>query len=328
MPKTVLFISYHFPPSAASGTHRILGFAENLPHCGWDVVVLAPPTMPWEPVDHGLLARVPAETQVQYVNYPSGRLFWPLRKMDPYMAWLIRARGSLQRLMAAHRPNVVVTSGPPHCVHLAGMYAQWKYGARWLADFRDPWVTGDFLPARKAWYEPLARKAEPRVFHAADGIIVNAPNAGKVLAESFPQYSNKIHCVSNGYDPQQFQILQHGPNSKVVITHTGQMYAGRDPRPFFAAIEQLIAGDPQLGERLLVQLIGTQTEGAFDVRTEIAKRGLSEVVHVVGQVSYQESLERMVNSDILLLIDTPTRTLGRAREIIRIHRSGSPNPGA
>src|SRR5579859_6596101 len=99
MSKTVLFVTYHFPPSAASGTHRILGFAEHLPHFGWDVAVVAPRTTPFEQVDEGLLARVPAETKVNYVNYPYGRLYIPLRRIANKASWMPFAISCLRRVM-------------------------------------------------------------------------------------------------------------------------------------------------------------------------------------------------------------------------------------
>src|SRR5262245_16003661 len=62
--RTLLAVTFHFPPSAASGTHRMLGFARNLPQFSWDVSVVAPPLMPWEPIDQALCAEVPDSTRV------------------------------------------------------------------------------------------------------------------------------------------------------------------------------------------------------------------------------------------------------------------------
>src|SRR5205807_9862285 len=83
----VLLVSYHFPPSAASGTFRMLGFARHLPRFDWRVQVVAPPEMPWDPVDAGLAEQVPAETEYHAVRYPKGapRL---LRLVAPYAIWL------------------------------------------------------------------------------------------------------------------------------------------------------------------------------------------------------------------------------------------------
>ncbi|MFQ3593276.1 MAG: hypothetical protein SNJ82_08830, partial [Gemmataceae bacterium] len=87
----VLLLTYHFPPSAASGTFRLLGFAQHLPRYGYRVSVVAPPTLPWEPADANLMARVPPETKLYPVDYPVG---YPkaLRWFSPYGVWLWKAR--------------------------------------------------------------------------------------------------------------------------------------------------------------------------------------------------------------------------------------------
>ncbi|MEJ7636568.1 MAG: hypothetical protein WKF75_00905 [Singulisphaera sp.] len=52
-------MTLHFPPSAASGAFRMLGFARHLPKFGWRAAVVAPPTTPLEPVDPDQLRHLP-----------------------------------------------------------------------------------------------------------------------------------------------------------------------------------------------------------------------------------------------------------------------------
>jgi hypothetical protein len=68
--RSVLLLTYHFPPSSASGSFRMLGFARHLPRHGWRAAVVAPPSLPWEPVDAELSERVPPETAVYHVPSP------------------------------------------------------------------------------------------------------------------------------------------------------------------------------------------------------------------------------------------------------------------
>ena len=70
--KKILLVTYHFPPSAASGTFRLLGFARHLPTFGWQPLVVAPPSLPWEPIDPQLADQIPAQTIVRQVPYPAG----------------------------------------------------------------------------------------------------------------------------------------------------------------------------------------------------------------------------------------------------------------
>ena len=310
MPKTVLFVTYHFPPSAASGTHRLLGFAEHLPTLGWQVAVVSPSIIPWEAVDERLVSRIPAATNVSYVDYPTGRMYWPLRKIHGFAAWLPRVLRRMGRLMATISPDVVVTSGPPHCVHLVGLYLKRSSGVTWLADFRDPWVAGNFTVQTDWWWNSSARVGERWVFDRADAIIANAPNAQKIVATHYPQHADKIHCVTNGYDPTQFVGLVHSPSKRFVVTHAGELYAGRDPRPFLDAVRLTLDENQGERDRLIIDFVGSASSGEFDLNAEIEKRGLAGTVHSIGTVPYRQSLERMARSDLLLLIDSPSRTVG------------------
>src|SRR3954451_9540980 len=72
--RRVLILTYHFPPSAASGSFRMLGFARHLPGHGWESVVVAPPRLPWEPVDPDLTGRVPRGTVIYPVPYTRSKV--------------------------------------------------------------------------------------------------------------------------------------------------------------------------------------------------------------------------------------------------------------
>src|SRR5438270_10883901 len=91
--RSVLILTFHFPPSAASGSFRLLGFARHLPKFGWEPVVVAPPRGLHEPVDEGLGRQVPAETVVYSVPHPRGLLARGLRRLRlaSDALWLPRA---------------------------------------------------------------------------------------------------------------------------------------------------------------------------------------------------------------------------------------------
>lgn len=70
--KHVLFVAYYFPPIAASGGMRPLGFCRHLESYGWRSTVLAttPESVyPPHPIDHQLEAHVPASVRVEHVGY-------------------------------------------------------------------------------------------------------------------------------------------------------------------------------------------------------------------------------------------------------------------
>ena len=55
----------------------------------------------------------------------------------------------------------------------------------------------------------------------------------------------KIVSITNGYDPEQFcdivPVAADSEDRPLTILHPGQIYAGRDPRPFFDALRAVLA---------------------------------------------------------------------------------------
>src|SRR5579862_4484150 len=134
--RRLLLVTYHFPPSAAVATFRMIGFARHLPRFGWQVGVVAPPRVPEEPVDEALVESIPQDTTVFSAPYPQNLASKLARRYMHHGVWLPAA---LPRLIAAvnqFHPDAVLTSGPPHCVHLLGLILKRYYDLPWLACFR------------------------------------------------------------------------------------------------------------------------------------------------------------------------------------------------
>jgi hypothetical protein len=50
--------------------------------------------------------------------------------------------GSLfEKYIVDNNIDTIVTSGPPHSLHLIGLELKQKIDLKWIADFRDPWTT-------------------------------------------------------------------------------------------------------------------------------------------------------------------------------------------
>jgi glycosyltransferase involved in cell wall biosynthesis len=227
------------------------------------------------------------------------------------------------RAVRDHRPDAVLTTGPPHLVHLLGLFLKRRYRLPWVADFRDPWVTkdegtptcghlGHENSLRRRWLTRLERA----VIEHADAIVSTAPLATRKLCESFPAQQSKMVTLTNGYDPERFE---HGETpapagDRVRIIHAGELYAGRDPGPFLDAIRDLESGGEPGRGSVQVRFFG-QNPGWFDFPEEIRRRGLETTVETPGQVPYTQALREMSGSDILLLLDSPGRRVGAPAKI-------------
>lgn len=304
MPK-VLIISMHFPPSAASGSFRILGFCRHLPNFGWQPTVVACPAVPREPVDEQLQSLIPAQNIVEYVPYPQSRLsrlsakiLYRAGPVDRHLPWSFAALQTCRRVIRQQRPDAILTSGPPHSTHLLGLKLKQEYSLPLIADFRDPWVTSN--SPRKSLL--IAKSLEQAVFNNADKIIANAPNALSALQAAYPALSHKMSAITNGFDleePSPTRILNPVP---LEILHTGELYAGRNPAPLLTALRAAEQSAPHL--RWHVTFLGRATESGIDAHH------CTSPVTVEDQIPYLAAKERMRRAHILLLLDSPRRQIG------------------
>ncbi len=318
--RKLLLVTYHFPPSAAVAVYRLLGFVRYLPRHGWDTVVVAPPSMPNEPLDPDLLREIPPSTAVLSVPLPDGCCGRLLRRWLPHATWLPRAWRACRRALAEHRPDAVLTSGPPHCVHWLGLRLQKKFGLPWLACFRDPWVTNRRKEDRASRW---ARCLERQVLERADGIIANTPLGLAGLRAAFPESAERLCFITNGFDPERFPPPQPGcQRQRLLLLHAGELYLGRDPRPLLDALRSLeeTGQDP----RFALHFLGRSTEGIYDLAEEVRRRQLEQIVTIGDQVPYRQSLQRMAEADVLLLIHSPGYRIGVPAKLYEYLGAGKP----
>jgi glycosyltransferase involved in cell wall biosynthesis len=311
--RSLLVLTYHFPPSAASGSHRLLGFARHLPGSGWRTIVVAPPRLPWEALDPQLSSLLPPETVVYSVPHElSGATGLPLRLLAYYSSWLPRAWPVCVRAIRIHKPAAILTSGPPHAIHVLGLLLKRRFGLPWVADFRDPWVAGTAAARARGLRSRLAQALESAVMRRSDRILGNAPNASELIRSNYPSAAAKVRTITNGYDAERFSEAEPAASGAIDIVHPGQIYAGRDPRPFLDALSAVASTRSAGGRPVRAIFVGDLNHGSRSTRLadEIARRGLQTLAEVRVHVPYETSLLLMTGAGILLLLDSPGRKVG------------------
>jgi glycosyltransferase involved in cell wall biosynthesis len=319
--RKVLLVTYHFPPQAASGSFRLLGFTRHLPKAGWQPIVVAPPQLPWEPADEELARDVPAEALIWPVSYPAGAPKL-LRAMAPVALWLPRAWFACRAALRQHRPEAVLTSGPPHWVHLLGLSLRRSFGIPWVADFRDPWITS-WRSVRRSLSVRWQHFWERRVMASADAILANAPNAARLMQDAYPAQADKIVTLTNGFDPPDMEDDALVEAEPLRLVHAGELYAGRNPVPLLDALAGWNCQDGPPGRRTRLEVIG-RNYLPVNLVEEIRQRGLATDVVMTGQLPYREALQAMARASILVLFDTPGRTVGVPAKLYEYFGAGRP----
>ncbi len=325
--KRVLIITYYWPPSGGSGVQRWLKFAKYLPEFGWQPVVVAPEGADYPVIDESLMSEVGAGVEVlrypirepyaayrrltgagpgdvkaggggqagggspglmkRFANWVRANFFVP----DPRVWWVRPTARSLEAYLAAHPVDVLVTTGPPHSVHLIGLSLKRALPELpWVVDVRDPWSQFDvhlaFNPGKRA--REKNRRYERACLRAADVVLGTSPSMPEHL-EAFDR--GKYVCVTNGYDAADFagfdesagfdeiedtrgQSRHVGSDDEAfAVYHTGLLSANRNPGAVWKALAELCAEDGRFAERLDLRLVGTVDEYVVaDIETHPALR--------------------------------------------------------
>jgi glycosyltransferase involved in cell wall biosynthesis len=222
-----------------------------------------------------------------------GNLFVP----DARKFWVRPSIKTLQGIIAKEGIATIITTGPPHSLHLIGLgIKQWN-NLQWIADFRDPWTTIGYHKKLKLGNRARKKhlRLEALVLNSADKIIVTSNTTKK----EFGRITKRpIKVITNGFD-------QKGPvaatlDSKFTISHIGSLLSGRNPTGFWKVLQELIGENAAFAQTFQLQLIGVVSE---DVLQTINASGLSSHTTVMGYLSHIEALERQQRSQVLLLVE-------------------------
>jgi glycosyltransferase involved in cell wall biosynthesis len=328
--KRVLIVTYYWPPSGGGGVQRWLKFVKYLRDFGWEPIIYTPKNPDFELQDESLLDDVPKGIEVLkntiwepfglykllfgkkavqkqgVVANSSGSFFSKLAIglrgnyfiPDARVFWVRTSVNYLTRYLKSHKIDALVTTGPPHSLHLIGLEIKNRLGIKWVADFRDPWSKWDVLDQLN-----LTRRArknhqnlEHSVLTGADLILTVSPSLKSSLEE---MGSNKTTVITNGYDLEPVDDIQVLPE-KFRISHIGLLNKGRNPEMLWAVLAELVEDIPGFGDDLEIYLSGTIEE---EVLTSIRKyEDLQEHYVNAGYLSHNEVKEAHLQSAILLLL--------------------------
>ena len=329
--KKILIITYYWPPAGGPGVQRWLKFVKYLPDFGIQPIVYIPenPTYPIidqnlvsEVSDKAIIIRKPIFEPYQLASFFSknktkkissgiipnkkkqttldkvflwirGNLFIP----DARVYWKKPSVVFLEKYIQENDIHTIVTSGPPHSLHLIGLELKQKLAINWLADFRDPWTTIGYHKSLKlsSFAAKKHKKLESQVLNTADTIIVTS----KTTKVEFEALTNKpIEVITNGFDVEL--VAPQTLDTKFSLAHIGSFLSDRNPEILWQTLVELIAEIESFKSHLELKLIGAVSQ---EVLETIEKFGLNQYLNNLGYVSHQEAIEHQKKSQVLLLIE-------------------------
>lgn len=340
--KRVLIITYYWPPGGGAGVQRWLKFTKYLREFGWEPVIYTPSNPEPPVIDNSLESDIPKNLEViqqpiwepysvykrfigqkqdQKINagflserekpklseklsvWIRGNLFIP----DARKFWIKPSIKFLVKYLKDHQVDVIVSTGPPHSMHMIAMGLAKRTGLPWLADFRDPWTNIDFYKDLQlsAWADRKHRKLEKQILSKADEVCVISNG----MAADFRSILNRDYqVITNGYDEDDIQDTKARPDKKFSISHIGSMVSTRNPEAFWKAISGLIKENKAFKEAVEIKLIGKVD---IDVQKSIEKFQLENYVTRIAYLPHDQVIEEQRKSRVLLLIinNTPNARL-------------------
>jgi hypothetical protein len=341
--KRVLVIAYYWPPSGGSGVQRWVKFCKYLPQEGWQPVVFAPENADYPSLDPSLEADLPKDLEVlrgriwepyaayrkllggknastQVTEISSGKKTWKQRLSlwiranlfvpDPRVGWVKPSVKTLKAYLAEHPVDVIVTTGPPHSVHLIGQQLHKALGIPWIPDFRDPWSRMyylKYLPMTEKTWNKL-RRQEQTVLDSCSTVLACTP----LVQEEFQaQTHTPVACITNGFDEADFaERLLPRWDGHFNITHTGLFAADGNPLALWKVLGILAASEPGFREDLRIRLVGKVDK---EILESIKAAGLSANVVALGPQNHATAILEQRAATVLLL---PMRNDAQYRPIL------------
>ena len=339
--KKVLVITYYWPPSGGSGVQRWLKTSKYLPEFGWEPVIYTPENPDVNSIDESLLSDVSPDLKVlkRKITEPYGfyKVLTGKKKGEHLQAnivssekkgfvqnfsahiranwfipdprcWWIRPsvkflKNYIRSLTPENRPDAIISTGPPHSMHLIAKQIHRDLGIPWIADFRDPWTNIFYFKHLGLSAKSLRKhKAlEASVLEEADKVVVVTQQMKTEFSTGeYAGLEDKICVISNGFDPDDFSSEKTAEieEGKFVVAHTGLMPESANPDRLWKVLGDAVKSDSELKEKLLIAVMG-QTDAS--VKKDIAENGLSDNFKDLGYVSHPISVAWMKRADILLL---------------------------
>ncbi|KGO94582.1 glycosyltransferase family 4 protein [Flavobacterium subsaxonicum] len=327
----VLIITYYWPPAGGPGVQRWLKFVKYLPGYGIEPVVYIPENPTYPLLDNGLLDEVNPDTTIikhkimepyawaaafskgntkkissgiipnkkrqsvlqRLMLWVRGNLFIP----DARVLWVKPSIAYLSAYIKQNNIDTIITTGPPHSLHLIGLGLKKRLGVTWLADFRDPWTTIGYHKELKlsASAEAKHKALEKEVLTTADTILVTSPTTKK---EFEALTSKPIEVITNGYDVEK--IAKQPLDEKFSIAHIGSFLSERNPQILWESLAELVSDNADFKAHFQLKLIGAVSREVLD---SINKFGLNPYVNNLGYVSHSEAVIQQRKSQVLLLIE-------------------------
>jgi hypothetical protein len=348
--KKVLILTYYWPPCGGAGVQRWLKFTKYMREFGYEPLIYTAENPECPSFDESLVKDVPYNLTVlktrvwePYRLYkwftfkqkghrihtgflnkdkkkgPGERISVWIRGNwfipDARKCWIKPSIRFLTRYLRDHPVSIMVSTGPPHSLHLIACGVAEVMNLPWVADFRDPWTKIDFyqdlMPGPRA--DRKQHLLEKKVLLSANAVTV----ISKYMKDQFEEIGCKnIRVIPNGFDPDDFYEPDDiAPRSKAVktagersgkqldrefsLTHIGTVVHSRNPVTLWKVLSELVTEHKDLADDLMIRMVGAID---YSVSRSLDEANLGSWVRRIDYLPHHEAVGLLKRSQVLLLL--------------------------
>lgn len=343
--KKILIISYYWPPAGGPGVQRWLKFVKYLPDFGWEPTVFIPENPSYPIVDETLQKDVPKNLKMIKTKiwepyqlaekfgkdnkkfkagqfdvgenqswkaklsiFVRGNFFIP----DARVFWVKPSVEFLEKYLKVNHYDVLVTTGPPHSLHLIGLGLKKKFpDLKWIADFRDPWTEISYYKHLKLTKiaDKKHRKLESEVFKNADITLATSYTD----AENFRKKGANAFCITNGFDVDASTTLSmteensktlplSNSTTKFTLSYIGVLEQLRNPEILWETLNDLVQENADFKNDFELKFVGRLDD---KILQKIESSALKNNLTNLGYQTHDVALKHMQDSTVLLMTNFP-----------------------
>ena len=319
----MLIITYYWPAAGGSGVQRWLKFVKYLQDFGIEPIVYTVDNANYEVVDDSLENEIPKGITVlkqpifepnnfiknkkvatarvsskpsfiqKTLQYIRGNFFIP----DARKYWVKPSVNYLKTYLKENPVDVVITTGPPHSMHLIGMKLKQQIGIKWIADFRDPmsnlFYNNELLLTDKS--KNKLQKLEKEILTTADKVIT----VSNQIAEEFKKSGVGVQVISNGYDDEVLVGENVVLDTKFTLSHIGLLPTQSNPKVLWRVLQELVVENESFASDLQVNLVGNVSGKVLE---DVSKFGLDKYLNLTKYVPHTKAIALQKQSQVLLLL--------------------------
>jgi len=330
--RKVLIITYYWPPSGGAGVQRWLKFVKYLRNYNWEPLVYIPDNPEYPLLDQTLVKDVPSDISIirrpikepyniykKFTGRKKGEsvggsfasekntpkfnekiALWIRSNFfipDARKLWIKPSVKFLSSYLKKHPVDMIVSTGPPHSLHLIGLNLKTKTKVPWIADFRDPWTNIDFFDELL-----LTKRAFKKHHKLEEKVLLNADLVVAVSNHMKREFANlgakNVQVITNGFDEDDIIQKDFSLDKSFSIAHIGTFMKNRNSDLLWEVLRDLTVENENFGKDLVIKLIGNVD---FSILNSLKENDLTRHVQNYGYLTHEEVVKQQYSSQVLLL---------------------------